>query len=106
MSVNGFDPDHFYGPEPEPGSVVLDPDLEALADLMAERMELAVVQRVPRELLQLLDDNSSCHVELHYGVTRPNLLVLKYVRRGDVLEFEFWVNACSRVATFRFQATP
>jgi len=90
----------------ESGPRIIDLDyLEEIADIMAARMELAVVQRVPRELVELFGDGINCQVELYYGVPPPSQVILKYVRRGAVLELEFWVNGGYRVATFRFQST-
>jgi hypothetical protein len=93
-------------PEESAPDPAQDPEVLALADAIAARMELAIVQRVPRELVELLEDNNNCAVQLPYGLKQPaTLLQLKYVRRGDVLELEFWVNATTRAATFRFEST-
>jgi hypothetical protein len=93
-----FDPNYGLGPEPPRDDRT---DAEVLADRIAERLDFAVVQRVPRALIAMLREGSySMHQLL--CTTGRDQVTIRLERIGNELEVTFWANG-STVATFRFQ---
>ena len=74
-------------------------NLEDVADIIATRLELAVVQRVPQALLDDMFDGLRHTFPLSIG---KNYTVLHFVRRANVLEFTFEHNG-QPTSTFRFE---
>jgi hypothetical protein len=99
----GYDPNDYGDPYEPFIDAEKHANLNAIADLIAARMELAVVQRVPRDFLEWLEDNIQGRVELPYLARPPSQVCLRYVRRGNVLELAFEVNGGNTVARFRFE---
>ena len=79
-------------------------EIEALTDAIAARMELAVVQRVPQQMIDLLRDGQENFQPLQV-LTGYDQVVMRFGRRGNALEVSFEVNGGYRVASFRFQGT-
>jgi len=73
--------------------------LEAIADYLATRLELAVVQYVPQDLIDVLVDGQFQTQPLYTaGSTYGGI---RFGRRSNILEVEFEVDNF-RLATFRF----
>jgi hypothetical protein len=103
MSTTPYDPNYGLGSEPTGNETDLDQmtreQLEKVADLMVDRIELAVVQRIPQRLLDAMYEGGQSWTLP--GVSGPNYVALEVNWRGNVLEVRFIMNA-QVLATFRF----
>jgi hypothetical protein len=75
-------------------------ELEAVADLIADRLELAMVQRIQQTVLEMLRDGAEYTQCLPVN-TGYDYVLLRLGRRGNMLEIRFEVNG-QLAATFRY----
>ncbi len=88
------------------GHRIIDLDyLEEIADIMATRMQLAVVQQVPQTLLDMMVA-PSWETWQPFRMGHPvDIGILRMDRQGNVLTMRIEVNF-NTVATFRFEGKP
>lgn len=75
--------------------------LDGLAVRLAARLNLALVQQIPGEVLAMLVDGATSTYPL-YTITGRDAVNLRLTRRGNVLEVDFWCNG-QTVTRLRFE---
>jgi hypothetical protein len=76
-------------------------EIEALADAIAARIQMAVVRRIPQALVEVFYDGKQSVQQL-FGTSGPNYVALWVTRQVNVLELTFEMNG-QIVTTFRFE---